>query len=202
VQERITIHVESARSPLVRWPCRRCGDQRAFASTGAFRTNASGKTIDVWLIYGCVDCGATRNLPVVERTPVRRVAPALLAAAEANDSSFARRCARDRELLRRASARLADEEQWRLTAPPPPMLLCPGSVELRLELPEPLLVRPVGPLAECLGVSRGGVGALVRAGRLAGDGVPSLKRLGLWDGGVFVLLPDRAAATSSDRVRS
>ncbi|HVF32381.1 MAG TPA: DUF1062 domain-containing protein [Acidimicrobiales bacterium] len=128
--------VVSSALPTITWRCPGCHRPEAFASSERFRANANGKLIDIWLVYRCTRCEATKNITVVERTPVRRVDPRLLRAAEADDAGVARRLARDVGLLRRNGASIAAGDAWSLATD-----AGPEDGRLELELPEPLLVR-------------------------------------------------------------
>jgi len=162
--------VVSSATPTITWRCPTCHRPEPFASSDRFRANANGKLVDVWLIYRCVRCDATKNITVVERTPVRRVDPALLSAAEANDARVARRLARDVDLLRRNGAAVATGDQWSL---------CVDAREdgpLRLDFPEPLLVRLDAVVAAATGRSR----REVRSSLVLPPGSPRPDALRLW----------------------
>ena len=77
--------------------CSRCGSARPFVSSGKFRVNASGRTLDAWLVYKCSACAATWNRPVIERRKVRDIDPRMLEALQANDPGWERRVAFDVE---------------------------------------------------------------------------------------------------------
>jgi acetyl esterase/lipase len=64
----VTRCVLPVRTPHVIRTCPRCNTRRAFASSDRFRVNASGRRLDVWLIYRCAYCDVTWNLTVVERS--------------------------------------------------------------------------------------------------------------------------------------
>lgn len=95
-------HIVPAHSPLVLRNCPRCKRQQRFASSEAFRVNGHHKRLDVWLIYLCVDCEATWNLPVHSRTHVEEITPTLLQAYQDNDKDQAWHVGFDRVLLRQA----------------------------------------------------------------------------------------------------
>lgn len=142
--------VVSVALPTIRTHCRKCGVDRPFVCSERFRANGNGKLVDIWLLYRCTRCDATRNITVVERTPVHRVDRALLDAAYDNDAPTARRLARDVSMLRRAGVIVDAGDEWAVDSRPPP-----ATVErMVLELPEPLLVRLDGVLAGTLGVNR------------------------------------------------
>lgn len=162
--------VVSSATPTITWRCPTCHRPAPFASSDRFRANANGKLVDVWLIYRCVRCDATKNITVVERTPVRRVDPSLLSAAEANDAAVARRLARDVGLLRRNGAAVAAGDEWALVVED----LEPGALELYF--PEPLLVRLDAVVAGATGRSR----REVRSSLVLPPGSPRPDALRLW----------------------
>ncbi|RUX74573.1 DUF1062 domain-containing protein [Mesorhizobium sp. M7A.F.Ca.US.006.04.2.1] len=97
---------QTAPRPLIN--CNRCGTVRAYCSSGKFRVNASGKRIDVWLIYRCIDCDNSWNFGIFERCNRRDIDPALLAALESNDPALAHRHAFDAVALRNRIGRVEE----------------------------------------------------------------------------------------------
>ncbi|MEM7429977.1 MAG: DUF1062 domain-containing protein, partial [Pseudomonadota bacterium] len=81
--------------------CSTCKCLRPHRSSDRFRLNANGKLLDAWLIYKCVHCETTWNLPVFERRRVRGLDPEMLHALRSNDPALARRLASDDVLIRR-----------------------------------------------------------------------------------------------------
>ena len=144
--------VVSVAPPAIRTHCRKCGEDRRFACAERFRANGNGKLVDIWLLYRCLSCESTRNVAVVERTPVHRIGRRLLDAAYDNDPAVARRCARDVALLRRAGVAVDGGDEWSISE-------APRSCADRfvLELAEPLLVRLDAVAAAVLGRSRAAV---------------------------------------------
>jgi hypothetical protein len=124
------------RTPHVVRPCPRC-DARDFASSDKFRVNASGRKLDVWLIYRCVRCDFTWNLTVVERASPEAIGPARLAAWHENDVDAAWRCAFDDALLRRAGAQAERDVPVRVERSAPAVAL---PLAIRFELP--FVVKP------------------------------------------------------------
>ena len=143
--------VVSVALPAIRSHCRRCRASQRFVCAERFRANSNGKLVDIWLIYRCARCDATRNVTVVERTPVHRVDPALFEAAATNDAATARRLARDVSLLRRAGVALDGGDGWQIEPATAPATL---ARRLVLTMPEPLLVRLDAVAAAALGCSR------------------------------------------------
>jgi hypothetical protein len=170
VQTTAIVTVTSRATPAISWPCRSCGRPQTFDASERLRVNANGKLVDIWLIYRCRRCEATKNITVVERRPVGRVPAELLARAQANDAGLARALARDLDLLRRGGVRVTGGDEWEIAGP-----ACVGE-RLRVVFPEPLLVRVDAVLASALGIPRRAVGASVRVA----DGSPRLDALRLW----------------------
>lgn len=150
--------VLSIRPPTITWRCPTCHRPETFACSERFRANSNGKLVDIWLIYRCVRCETTKNITVLERTPVRRVPPGLLGAAQDNDGATARRLARDVDLLRRAGAALAAGDDWTVSPACPPTNgagdVRPEERGIRLSLPEPLILRLDVVVARIVGMPR------------------------------------------------
>lgn len=82
--------VSALATPAWRRPCPGCCDPNArFTATDRFRVNASGARLDVWLLYACDACGATRKRSVLRRTPVAAIPPERLDAYHHNDCTRA-----------------------------------------------------------------------------------------------------------------
>jgi hypothetical protein len=105
------VRVTSRRAPSIAWPCPRCRS-RVFDCSERFRANSSGKLVDIWSIYRCRECKSTKNVTIVERTPVSRVPRPLLLAAEHNDAAVARAYARDVGVLKRNGMAVAEGDDW------------------------------------------------------------------------------------------
>ena len=158
--------VTSTATPPIAWHCPTCRRTERFACSERFRANANGKLVDIWLIYRCVRCDQTKNITVVERRPVAKVARPLLDAAMDNDAPTARRLARDVGLLKRSGARVAGPDEWQLHHD--------GEGDaLRFE--EPLLVRLDAVAGAALGLPRRQVADVVRADQ-------RIDALRLWEG--------------------
>ena len=170
-----TCTVTSRHAPTIRWRCPRCDGAEVFACAERFRGNSNGKRLDIWLIYRCRRCDATKNITVVERAPVAKVPAALRRAAEVNDGAEARRLTRDVGLLRRAGAEVADGDAWDVS-PAGARLDGDAPARLRLVFPEPLLVRLDAVLAVATGASRRSVRDLVTLPA----GAPRIDALRLW----------------------
>lgn len=172
------IRVVSRRAPSIAWSCPTCGDRQPFDCSERFRANSSGKRIDIWLIYRCRRCEATKNLTVVERTPVSKVPRLLLDAAQENDATVARSLARDLALLRRNRAMVAEGDDWFVDAS--------AACDVVLDLPEPLLVRADAVIAASLGLGRGQLRRSLNDGDITVDGCGRLDALRLCRGPIRV----------------
>lgn len=157
----VTWRIVPLRAPHVVRACPRCGGPRAFASSDRFRVNASGRRLDVWLIYRCVACDFTWNLAVVERTTPKAIGAARLDAFQQNDAGMAWSCAFDAALLRRAGARLEPSTPVRVERDALPT----GHATVRLALPFPVQIRLDRLLAQELGVPRSRLPCLVETAR-------------------------------------
>jgi hypothetical protein len=87
-------HVRAAAFPAALKSCPRCDARRRFHSSDQFRVNASGRKLDVWLIYRCERCDFIWNRTVEERRTVSELG-ARLARYERNDHALARAVACD-----------------------------------------------------------------------------------------------------------
>lgn len=171
----VTWRILPLRTPHVIRACPRCGGPRAFASSDRFRVNASGRKLDVWLIYRCVVCDFTWNLTVMERATPEMIGAAQLAAYHHNDAVLAWSCAFDAALLRRAGARLEPAIPVRVERGALPV----GHAAVRLAVPFPVQIRLDRLLARELGVPRSRLPDLV-------DATPALRRP-VFDGQLVLL---------------
>jgi hypothetical protein len=81
--------------------CPNCAETKPYVCNERFRINAQKKTIDVWLKYGCAECGNTWKLPLLERCAIATLDAATYAAFVGHDVAMIRRYAFDVALLRR-----------------------------------------------------------------------------------------------------
>ncbi len=161
VEPSVTWRVVPVRAPHVLRTCPRCDARREFLCSERFRVNASGRRIDVWLIYRCASCELTWNLEVVERSTPEAIGATRLKAFAENDPGTAWSCAFDAALLRRAGVQMEDGtpvvvERAALLAP---------SVTVRFSLPFPVRVRLDRLLAQELQVPRSRVSGHVESER-------------------------------------
>lgn len=108
---------QSALPAAVR-PCPACSGTRHRPS-GAFRVNARGRLLDVWLLLRCTVCDRTSKVPVHERVHVRSLAPARLVAYETNDPAVVRELAMSASFATRNRYRLDWTATWELASDRP-----------------------------------------------------------------------------------
>lgn len=154
------VSVTSVAPPTVSWRCPRCPCSELVCSE-RFRMNTNAKLTDIWLIYRCARCHATKNLTIVERKPITKIRRSLLDAATTNDPVAARRFARDLNLLRSAGVQVLRGDRFSLSE------IARSTPRLQLHFAEPLLVRVDHVLAEALGMSRRRLRALVASGHIS-----------------------------------
>jgi hypothetical protein len=155
-------HVLPLRCPHIVRRCSRCDEPRPFLCAEAFRVNANGSRLDVWLLYRCTRCDDTWKAPVVERTPVASLDPVLHERFLGNDRDLAWRFAFDPVWLRSLGATSDDVPvtvSTEPTASPAIEIVAPYALGLRLDR---LLARE-------LGLSRSQLRARVAAGTLVID---------------------------------
>ena len=80
-------------APAAHSYCKHCKRKQPFICSGRFRVNAQKKSLDVWLIYKCLICGATWNLTVLSRVNPRAIPLELLQGFQDNDPELAARYA-------------------------------------------------------------------------------------------------------------
>ena len=205
------VRVTSRALPTIEWGCR-CGHRR-FVCSERFRMNVNGKLADIWLIYRCERCQATKNVTVLERAPVSKIDPALFTAATQNDAATARAIARDVSVLSRGGIAVASGDAWQVQkacspraewVEPVGMLHTNGSndVAVSLVFVEPLLVRLDGVIAAAIGISRRAARGAVRDGALSVEPGGRVDRLRLWSGVIEVdpAPPPRSAVPSRPQV--
>lgn len=50
--------------PLVSKHCKKCGEKSRFSCSEKFRVNARRRSLDIWLIYNCLNCDTSWNARV------------------------------------------------------------------------------------------------------------------------------------------
>jgi len=161
-----TIIPQRAPQPWLR--CSRCGEARAFRSSGKIRVNANGKRVDAWLIYRCTSCHSTWNRPILERRHVRAIDRQFLTSLQSNEPRLVRRLAFDVGELKRRSERVEEFDDARVIRNVLSAAIAPARwLEILCAVPEPTGLRVDRLLASELGVSRSWIRRLEETAALA-----------------------------------
>lgn len=99
----ITWEIKVKNTPLLKKKCSHCDSDRFYCSD-KFRMNAQKKSIDVWLIYRCVQCDNTCNLTLLSRKRTDLIDKALFHSFSVNDTETAWKYAFSSELERQNNA--------------------------------------------------------------------------------------------------
>lgn len=91
--------------PIFRY-CKKCGEKKAFISSGQFRVNAQKRSLDIWLIYKCSSCDTTWNATLYSRISPQSIKPELLEAFHKNDETLAEEFAMNSDLLQKNGAQI------------------------------------------------------------------------------------------------
>ena len=105
-----TWSLKPAEAFKIRRNCPKCGAKTKYRSTGNFRVNANGKSVDIWLIYQCEACKSTYNLPVFERVRAGQLEPVLYRKFMENDAELALKMGVNRTLFERSRAFICEDE--------------------------------------------------------------------------------------------
>jgi len=161
-------HVVPLHTPRVIRHCAKCGKVRRFASSDRFRLNAQQVTVDVWLVYKCVECECTWNCAIIERCPVRNIDPGTYGLFEKNDRELAWSCAFNYALLSRADAQV--DTTFEVTVQSSTTGLDDNSFGasriITIESPYAGIIRVDRLLAQQLRISRTCVQEMYKSGRL------------------------------------
>lgn len=91
--------------PIFRY-CKKCGEKKAFVSSGQFRVNAQKRSLDIWLIYKCSSCDTTWNATLYSRISPQSLKAELLEAFHKNDETLAEEFAMNSDLLQKNGAEI------------------------------------------------------------------------------------------------
>ncbi len=147
----VTWRLSAGAAPAAVRSCPRCDDRCRFVSSGRFRVNASGRRLDVWLIYRCERCDFTWNRTVHERTTPAALG-ALLPRFERNDPALAQKLACDVASLAREGVHIDGSPD--VTVDRPPLAIPTPALEITLVVVPGCEARLDRVLARELGVSR------------------------------------------------
>lgn len=157
-------------TPRVLRRCTNCGTVRRFASSDRFRLNAQQVTIDVWLIYKCMECDCTWNCTIISRCPIKSIEPRTYSLFESNDEQLAWSYAFDYRLLSGAGLQLDTTFEVRVeTSETAPDYRADRPRIVIIESRYPRIIRLDRLLAQQLGISRTSVQELYESGRLRID---------------------------------
>jgi len=169
--------------PCYHKKCTRCGGE-LFENSGAFRVNANGKRLDVWLICRCTNCKTTWNLTVYERINRSALGETTYAALLENDAALTMQISLDRTFLTRNRAVIdAGSLSWHVLGEPIPH---GEATQIAVTAQACLPIPAVKVIAQKLGLSSSRVKALITSGTLLFEGNPKKKETGR--GFVFTLL--------------
>ncbi len=154
--------------PLIRRRCLTCVSSR-YRATGAFRVNANGKILDIWLLAICVRCEQTIKLEVLERAHVRSVDPVLLDQLHRNDAGLVLKLLTDPATLYRNQVTLDWQDAWELRADPMDLRTV-GVIDAVVCFEHRIPVRLVRLLAQGLRIPRTEVERLITVGRITSTG--------------------------------
>ncbi len=129
--------------------CTRCDRPTLFACADAFRVNASGRRLDAWLLYRCIQCDETWKAPLHERVPVDRLDRARLDALSHDDLALAWACAFDESWLGRLGVAVDREVEVTVER-----IDTRDPARIEIELPYPVSIRLDRLLARELSMSR------------------------------------------------
>ena len=99
--KKITWEVQYLTFPLVSKHCKKCGKKTKFSCSKKFRVNARRITLDVWLIYSCLDCDTTWNARVFSHISPYSLSPVQLEGFQKNIPSLVEEYAMDHDFLYR-----------------------------------------------------------------------------------------------------
>src|SRR5688572_4608287 len=113
----ITWRLVPRATPIVRRWCSRCEARRPFHSSDKFRINASGRRLDVWLIYKCENCKMTWNSTILSRVTPESIDKELYQKFLDNDTDTAHRYAFDFEVLKKNDAEFEPAVEYDVEGP-------------------------------------------------------------------------------------
>ena len=142
--------------------CSGCGHKSVYYSTNKVRINANGKHIDVWLIYKCVKCKHTYNLPLYSRINRNELDKSEYEALLNSDQEIVNRYGLDRNILKKNAAMIYDEPNYFLND------IGTSIKENTIQVvnPHKIKVRHDKLIAECLKISRFQAKNLLETGAL------------------------------------
>lgn len=154
-------------TPSVLRRCARCNDKKIFRSSDRFRVNASGRALDVWLIYKCEHCNQTWNATILSRVSPESMPSDLYQRFMDNDEATAWQYAFDFDALKKNDVEVDPKVETRVDGPDLDWSLVSGPLlTLEIDTKFPGLVRLETLLAGRLGVLRRSLTELYAEGQL------------------------------------
>lgn len=154
-------------TPSVLRRCARCNDKKIFRSSDRFRVNASGRALDVWLIYKCEHCNQTWNATILSRVSPESMPSDLYQRFMDNDEATAWQYAFDFDALKKNDVEVDPKVETRVDGPDLDWGLVSGPLlTLEIDTKFPRLVRLETLLAGRLGVLRRSLTELYAEGQL------------------------------------
>lgn len=149
--------------------CPKCGRKTHFKNTRKFRVNANGNKLDVWLIYQCEECKHTLNISIYERRKVSSIPKEEYQCFLNNDEQFAEMHGKNMHLFRKNKATV-DFEKVNYEFVKLHETMEYGNFEEQIEIsinnPYQLKIRPEKQISEILGLSRSQVKNLLEKGEM------------------------------------
>lgn len=142
--------------------CSGCGNKSVYYSTNKIRINASGKQIDVWLIYQCGKCKHTYNLPIYSRINRNELDKSEYESLLKNNQEIVNRYGLNRNILQKNVATIFDEPVYILKDTGTSI----NENTIQFFNPYKIKVRHDKLIAECLKISRSQAQKLLESGTL------------------------------------
>lgn len=150
--------------------CPGCGRKTSYKNMDKFRVNANGSRIDVWLIYQCENCRHTFNLPIYERRKNTSLPASEYQRFLVNDAQLAREYGKNLQLFGKHRAEVDHKsinyELIRLQDTIDETAF-EGRVQITIQNPYSLKIRPEKLTAEILGQSASSVKKQIANGTIA-----------------------------------
>lgn len=149
--------------------CSGCGKKSVFQNTKKFRVNANGNRLDVWLIYQCERCKHTYNLAIYERAKVSSISEKEYRSFLGNDEQLAETYGRNYQFFRKNKAEVdleSLEYRYVKIRSIRDGMNHKGWVEMTVQNPYGLKIRPEKQIAEILSLSRSQIKKLTELGEI------------------------------------
>lgn len=182
-----TWEVIPTNTPLLKKKCSKCKCNSHFYCSNKFRLNSQKRYIDVWLIYKCVKCDETYNLPIFSRTKPDLIDKNLFQRFSENDEIAAWQYAFDTDILSKSNFE-ADYSHIDYD-----IIYEKVSLDEMLEIEEEMLIFEIkakfylhlkltSVIRECLGISLSQLDRMMQAGVISILPLGKLKKMKVKDG--------------------